>query len=218
MSSPDRLHELPLPVTWELLGTMRRTVPPPLCDTLASIYDETVCRTVLCQALPLDGRPQRAVETWIRQFAPLRREWLEVAHEGVGDAGITPLRVEAIGVVRSALHRLRTVSPVRRDLEFALAAAGPILSAYAAARRARRPLDGVVLRRLSTRFDYCVMAALYGEMRAFGDELVFACPLLCSEARIAAAKLLRSIEAPAAPGRRAAAAGAGRRSDVPRPQ
>jgi len=193
---PARLHDLPMPITWDLFGSLRRHVPPPLSDTLFSIFDLAVCRTMLHEELPEDGRPQRAVERWIRGFAPCRREWLEVAHEAVGDAGLTPLRVEALALARGMALRVRWDTATRTDIEFVLGEEGRILSEYGVAVRQGRPLDHRRLRILSTRLDYCVTAALLAETDGCFGGLRTATPLLCAEARIAAAELRRIVAPP----------------------
>lgn len=210
MRDTDRLHDLPLPVTWDLLGDLRRRVPLPLSGTLLAIHEETLFRTMLHESLPDDGRPQDAVERWIRTFGKLRREWLDVAHEAVGDAGITPLRVEAIATTRTAVLRLRHGSAARADLIAALAETGPILSGWSAAVRSGRALDGPAMRRASTRFDYCVVASLLAESGALCAGLTLATPILCSEARIAAVQLRALIGAQSVePRRRTPPAAAG---------
>lgn len=194
MLTNDRLHAVPLPITWELLGALRRQVPPPLADTLSSIFDEAVSRTML-HARPLDEPdPDRALGRLIRTYSSLRREWLDVAHEAVGDEGITPLRVEALAIARGAVARFRPGAPARDDLESALGDVGPILSRFGAAARVGRSLDKAALRGLATRFDWCVTASLLGETSRSFCALSVVTPLLCAEARTAAAEMRRLID------------------------
>lgn len=192
--APDRLHAVPLPITWDLLGGLRRRLPPPLADTLSSIFDETVSRTIL-HARRTDGPDEGPpLGRLIRNFAPLRREWLDVAREAVGDAGITPLRVEALALARGVVARIRPDAPARDDLEWALGDMGPILSQFGVAVRHGRRLDLSALRGLATRFDWCVTAALLAETDGSFAGLSRLAPLLGAEARSAASSMRQLID------------------------
>lgn len=205
---PSRgIHDLPIPVTWDLFGSLRRQVPPPLAMTLASIFDEAVCRTMLDAALlddvvVVDGRTgeptapgcaARGFERRFREFAGLRREWVGVAHEAVGDTGMTRLRVEALALARCAAAETKFDAATRTDVECVLADLGPILSAYGLVVREGRVLDHARLRVLSSRIDYCVAALLVAHTDASFGLLRRTSPLLGAEARIAVARLRTEI-------------------------
>lgn len=203
----DARMALPMPLTFDLFGELGRRVPVPLAMTLFSIFDETVCRTVLADSCRPMADVNACVERWIRTYGKLRREWIAVAHEAVGDAGLTPLRVEALALARAVSLRSRVSEGAQRDLGLALGEIGPCLSAFAAARRAGRALDLEFLRKQSTRFDLCVAAALLCESELLFTRASFATPVLCAEARIAASRLREAI-VPAAVAEPAGAGGA----------
>jgi hypothetical protein len=117
-----------------------------------------------------------------------------VAHDAVGCAGITPLRVEALALARGAAVRERWDRAVRADLETALGDAGRVLSGYGLFVRGRPSLDHRRLRRLSTRFDFCVAAALVAETEIGLAGLRAATPLLCAQARLAIAELRHMVD------------------------
>jgi hypothetical protein len=214
----DLRHALPLPVTFDLLGELRRRMPLPVAETLFSIFDELICRTVLHDAGEPDGSLARRVEGWVRLYARLRREWVDMAHEAVGDEGMTPLRVVALAHARAGALRSRVSEGTRRDLEAALGDAGRALSAFAVLQRTGPTPDLARLRVLSTRFDLCVATALLAETDPLFVGASLASPLLCAEARVAATRIRDLVEpgraAGRAPGR--ATARATRRPRAPR--
>ncbi|MCE9634774.1 MAG: hypothetical protein K8T90_03625 [Planctomycetes bacterium] len=204
---PRGIHDLPVPVTWDLFGALRRQVQPPLAMTLVSIFDEAVCRTMLDDVLlqdviamdalspaaPLDGRAARGFERRFREFAQLRREWIGVAHEAVGDTGMTRLRVEALALARAAAFDTPFDAATRADVESVLADLGPILSAYGLAGRTGHVLDHTRLRILSSRIDYCLAALLLAHSDASFGALRRCSQLLCAEARVAVTRLRSEI-------------------------
>lgn len=233
----DRRHALPLPLCWQLFGELRRRMPPPHPEILFSIFEEAMFRTVAqdhfdrsgdeapvawvgttrtdargrvrtrMRAIPPARGVAHAVERWVRTWRANRIEWIDAAHEAVGDAGMTPLRVEAFAVLRGAARSRHVSAAVRSDLEAALADASPVLSAFPLALRAGRALDLRRIRILSTRFDVCVATALLAETEPICEGAGLATPYLCAEARIAASRLRRLVEG--GPARRRAAVSRG---------
>lgn len=235
-SARDRRHALPIPLCWPLFGALRRRFPPPVSETLSSIFEEALLRTVMWKRFdpvgsgegpsyegtttidaqgrvrtrtrevrpPMERGIVRAVESWVRTYATLRREWIDVAYEAVGDAGFTPLRVEALASARSSMHLPRVSPAVRNDLETALADVGPVLAGFPLAQRCGREPDLQRMRILSTRLDFCIAAALLAEVEGEHEAASFATPYLCAEARIAASRLRRMVEGRRRPSREGA--------------